>query len=275
MSPAPAELDPTTGGTGNTASRAQPADIPSSPAFGRPRRTTVQSDIQEAILHPGNVRINVQGAFIVDEEQPSTPQSEDYEHDPKDIRLPNHTAVIGGSLAKLVYFSREPGDDAIGGRLNFLKFETDRIDGCIEFMRKLQADYKQNNGSTPEDLCVMATGGGAFKYYDRITQALGVEVKREDEMECLIIADPKGLDFFINEIPDEVFTYSEEEPMTFMPHPPDPPNIYPYLLVNIGSGVSMVKVSGPRQFERVGGTSLGGGTLWGLLLHADRREELR
>ncbi|KAH7400721.1 fumble-domain-containing protein [Phaeosphaeria sp. MPI-PUGE-AT-0046c] len=268
MSPLPAEMDPSAGGPGNSASRAQPADASSSPAFERPRRTTVQSDIQEAILHPGNVRINVQGAFIVDEEQPGTPQSEDYEHDPKDIRLPNHTAVvshialdIGGSLAKLVYFSREPGDDAIGGRLNFLKFETDRIDACIEFMRKLQADHKQDNGSTPEDLCVMATGGGAFKYYDRITKALGVEVMREDEMECLII----GLDFFINEIPNEVFTYSEEEPMTFMPHPPDPPNIYPYLLVNIGSGVSMVKVSGPRQFERVGGTSLGGGTLWGLL----------
>jgi type II pantothenate kinase len=42
-------------------------------------------------------------------------------------------------------------------------------------------------------------------------------------------------------------------------------DIYPYLLVNIGSGVSMIKVSGPRTFQRVGGTSLGGGTLWGLL----------
>lgn len=42
-------------------------------------------------------------------------------------------------------------------------------------------------------------------------------------------------------------------------------DIYPYLLVNIGSGVSMIKVSGPRAYERVGGTSLGGGTLWGLL----------
>jgi hypothetical protein len=60
----------------------------------RPRRTTAQSDIHETILHPGNVKINVQGAFIVDEEQPGTPQSEDYEHDPKDIRLPNHTAVV-------------------------------------------------------------------------------------------------------------------------------------------------------------------------------------
>lgn len=33
----------------------------------------------------------------------------------------------------------------------------------------------------------MATGGGAFKYYDDIKKALGVEVLREDEMECLII----------------------------------------------------------------------------------------
>jgi len=42
-------------------------------------------------------------------------------------------------------------------------------------------------------------------------------------------------------------------------------DIYPYLLVNIGSGVSMIKVSGPRKYGRIGGTSLGGGTLWGLL----------
>lgn len=71
-----------------------------------------------------------------------------------------------------------------------------------------------------------------------------------------------GLDFFITEIPREVFTYSENDPMHFE----DPrSDIYPYLLVNIGSGVSMIKVSGPRAYQRVGGTSLGGGTLWGLL----------
>jgi type II pantothenate kinase len=43
------------------------------------------------------------------------------------------------------------------------------------------------------------------------------------------------------------------------------PDVYPYLLVNIGSGVSMIKVSGPKQHERVGGTHLGGGTFWGLM----------
>ena len=71
-----------------------------------------------------------------------------------------------------------------------------------------------------------------------------------------------GLDFFITEIPQEVFSYSEADPMEFQEPRAD---IYPYLLVNIGSGVSMIKVSGPKQFERIGGTSLGGGTLWGLL----------
>ena len=73
--------------------------------------------------------------------------------------------------------------------MNFLKFETDKIDTCIEFMKRLKKEYMQRNGnsSSGNELCVMATGGGAYKYYDRITQELGVEVMREDEMECLII----------------------------------------------------------------------------------------
>lgn len=43
------------------------------------------------------------------------------------------------------------------------------------------------------------------------------------------------------------------------------PEVYPYLLVNIGSGVSMIKVSGPKEFQRVGGTHLGGGSFWGIM----------
>lgn len=39
---------------------------------------------------------------------------------------------------------------------------------------------------------------------------------------------------------------------------------FPYLVVNIGSGVSILKVSSSTQFERVSGSSLGGGTYWGL-----------
>ncbi|CRK31413.1 hypothetical protein BN1708_005417 [Verticillium longisporum] len=243
------------------------------PITGRPRTMTTTEEIDSTIIRPGSVRINVKGAFIVDPDSSSpkdpaaaaaTGRISPTHHETSDIRLPNHTAVvshiavdIGGSLIKLVYFSREAHSKEPGGRLNFLNFETDRIDDCIEFMRHLKDKQQTLNGSQPGALSVMATGGGAFKFYDKIRHVLGVDVLREDEMECLII----GLDFFITEIPREV-SYSETDPMHFA-SPSD--DIYPYLLVNIGSGVSMLKVSGPRQYQRVGGTSLGGGTLWGLL----------
>ncbi|KXH35146.1 hypothetical protein CSIM01_04671 [Colletotrichum simmondsii] len=234
----------------------------------RARTMTSTEEIDNTIIRPGSVRINVKGAFIVDPDS-SSPRSNGRgsptHHETSDIRLPNHHAVvshiavdIGGSLIKLVYFTREAHSTEPGGRLNFLNFETDRIDDCIEFMRHLKDKQQTLNGSQPNELSVMATGGGAFKFYDKMRDVLGVDVLREEEMECLII----GLDFFITEIPREVFTYSETDPMHFV-SPSE--NIYPYLLVNIGSGVSMLKVSGPRQYQRVGGTSLGGGTLWGLL----------
>lgn len=229
------------------------------------RSQSTAATIDSTILSPGAVKINFQGAFIADEEPPLTPGEDGAQHDSKDIRLPNNKAVvshvaldIGGSLAKLVYFSRELDSAELGGRLNFLKFETDRIEQCFEFVQQLKTKQQRLNGSRPEEFCVMATGGGAYKYYDEMKRVLGVEVLREDEMECLII----GLDFFISEIPNEVFSYSESDPMHFAEARA---NIYPYLLVNIGSGVSMIKVSGPREYERIGGTSLGGGTLWGLL----------
>ncbi|EGX94995.1 pantothenate kinase, putative [Cordyceps militaris CM01] len=241
---------------------------PLRPAISRSRTMTTTAEIDSTITKPGSVRINVTGAFIVDPDT-ATPKngrgSPTTHHETSDIRLPNHTAVvshiavdIGGSLIKLVYFSREVDQTDPGGRVTFQTFETDRIDDCVEFMRDLRDRQAKLTGSRPSDLAVMATGGGAYKFYDKIRDALGVDVSREDEMECLII----GLDFFITEIHREVFTYSETEPMHFV-GPREA--IYPYLLVNIGSGVSMLKVTGPRAFERVGGTSLGGGTLWGLL----------
>lgn len=74
-----------------------------------------------------------------------------------------------------------------------------------------------------------------------------------------------GLDFFITEIPNEVFTYHDEELENPVQYTDTRTDVYPYLLVNIGSGVSMLRVDGPSKYQRVGGTSLGGGTLWGLL----------
>nr|XP_001400486.2 pantothenate kinase [Aspergillus niger CBS 513.88] len=223
--------------------------------------------LEQAITNPGAVKINVKGAFIVDDDprSKSPVRTDGVHYEGHDIRLPHHTGLvshvavdIGGSLAKLVYFTRELDSVDNGGRLNFINFETSRIDLCIDFIKQLKEEHEKLGGPSGDALCVMATGGGAFKYYDKLKEALNVDIIREDEMECLIT----GLDFFITEIPNEVFTYSETEPMQFAEARPD---VYPYLLVNIGSGVSMIKVSGPKQFQRVGGTHLGGGTFWGIM----------
>lgn len=54
--------------------------------------------LDEAILSPGAVKINVQGAFIADDPANSngTPESNENgaQHDTRDIRLPNHKAVV-------------------------------------------------------------------------------------------------------------------------------------------------------------------------------------
>jgi type II pantothenate kinase len=40
---------------------------------------------------------------------------------------------------------------------------------------------------------------------------------------------------------------------------------YPYLVVTIGTGVSIMRVDGPRKHERISGSTIGGGTYWGLM----------
>ena len=95
-----------------------------------------------------------------------------------------------------------------------MRFEADRVDRLFDFVKHLDERQRQasHDGSSSKDhLRVMATGGGAFKYYEEMKEKLGVEVLREDEMECLIM----GLDFFIAEIPREVFTYSDEDDVRF------------------------------------------------------------
>ena len=195
------------------------------------------------------------------------------------------TAIQSHLLTRRALPSQLPG-----GRLNFIKFETANIEDCVDFLRELiSSSAKANNVSLAQmrqGVKLMATGGGAHLFKDMLEQELGVEVRREDEMGCLIT----GLNF-ITLIPDEAYYYSDElvaslhsslpqEPspaLDQLPRPsPDPP-LYapvfdsnplpklPCLLVNIGSGVSIIKVDDHGKFERVSGTSLGGGTLWGLL----------
>lgn len=195
----------------------------------------------------------------------------------KNITLPKHNSEvihisvdIGGTLTKLVYFTRShKGDQADGGKLHFKDFQTDSFESeVLDFVIKLILK-SIHNVQNPPITYIMATGGGAQKFYSLMESTFRkhrfpMRIVAKDEMECLI----KGLDWLITKIPNEIFTYDlQEDKSKFIPGPQEESEIYPYLLVNIGSGVSMIKVTGygPRDFERIGGSSLGGGTLWGLL----------
>lgn len=72
-------------------------------AASRRRRAQTENDVsverlRETISNPGSVKINVKGAFILDDEERAATHGRDdadgvhYEH--KDIRLPHHTDVV-------------------------------------------------------------------------------------------------------------------------------------------------------------------------------------
>ncbi|KAF8364731.1 hypothetical protein HHK36_033288 [Tetracentron sinense] len=211
------------------------------------------------------------------------------------ILLPNqsddisHLALdIGGSLIKLVYFSRHEdrsGDDKrkmslnerlgvsnvnrrsypiLGGRLHFVKFETTKINECLDFIYSKQLhrggmDSRCWHSRAPanENAVIKATGGGAYKFTDLFKEKLGVGLDKEDEMDCLVA----GANFLLKAIRHEAFTHIEgQKEFVQIDHN----DLFPYLLVNIGSGVSIIKVDGDGKFQRVSGTNVGGGTYWGL-----------
>ncbi|KAL6493540.1 Pantothenate kinase 2, mitochondrial [Orobanche gracilis] len=216
------------------------------------------------------------------------------EKDPT-ILLPNqsddisHLALdIGGSLIKLVYFSRhenQPVNDRrrkiiksrlgitnvnrrsfpiLGGRLHFVKFETHKIDECLDFIYSKQlhrggmdSRHWQSEGPDTENTVIKATGGGAYKFADLFKEKLGISIEKEDEMNCLVA----GANFLLKAIRHEAFTHKEGHKEFVQIHSND---LFPYLLVNIGSGVSIIKVDGEGVFQRVSGTNVGGGTYWGL-----------
>lgn len=91
-----------------------------------------------------------------------------------------------------------------GGQLNFVKFETEHIEECIDFLRNLiEQSANVNDVSLDQmrsSIKIVMTGGGAHKLGDVFEDQLKTTVAKEEEMECLIT----GLQF-ITTIPKEVF----------------------------------------------------------------------
>ncbi|KAL0357920.1 UNVERIFIED_CONTAM: Pantothenate kinase [Sesamum calycinum] len=114
-----------------------------------------------------------------------------------------------------------------------------------------------NEAPAGDEQIVKATGGGAFKFADLFKEKLGIILDKVDEMSSLVA----GANFLLKAVHREAFTYMDGVKNYVQI---DHKDLYPYLLVNVGSGVSMIKVDGDNEFERVSGTSVGGGTFWGL-----------
>uniref|UniRef100_A0A667ZRY8 4'-phosphopantetheine phosphatase n=1 Tax=Myripristis murdjan TaxID=586833 RepID=A0A667ZRY8_9TELE len=172
------------------------------------------------------------------------------QHKVAKVRSFDHTAkVINTSISCELY--EISVQEEITARLHFIKFENAYIETCLDFIK----DHLVNT----ETKVIKATGGGAHKFKDLIEKKLGLKVDKEDEMTCLI----KGCNFVLKNIPHEAFVYAKHADSEFR-FQNTHPDIFPYLLVNIGSGVSIVKVESEDKFERIGGSSIGGGTFWGL-----------
>lgn len=65
-----------------------------------------------------------------------------------------------------------------------------------------------------------------------------LRVDKEDEIECII----RGGNFLLKNISNEVFAYHKEQSPPYVFQDLNHSEIFPYLIVNIGSGVSMIKV---------------------------------
>ncbi|MDP2437139.1 MAG: type II pantothenate kinase [archaeon] len=150
--------------------------------------------------------------------------------------------------------------DSEGNSLRFLKFPSNRVVDFIKFLITSDLQSKYGRKITR----VNATGGGSFKYASIVKENLGIEMVPQDEMRALL----RGLHFLVRACQGEVFTWDVAEkrqiPSFSEPREADVTLSFPYLLVNIGSGVSILRIDSETSYERVSGSSIGGGTFWGL-----------
>ncbi|CAM4664415.1 unnamed protein product [Lepidochelys kempii] len=142
------------------------------------------------------------------------------------------------------------------GNLHFIRFPTHDMPAFI------QMGSEKHFSSLHTTLC--ATGGGAYKFEQDFRTMGDLQLRKLDELDCLI----KGV-LYIDSVGFNGHSecYYFENPTDSQKCQKLPFNLenpYPLLLVNIGSGVSILAVYSKDNYKRVTGTSLGGGTFFGL-----------
>jgi type II pantothenate kinase len=177
----------------------------------------------------------------------------------------------------LSFYSR-----ALGGELHFIQFETRYLSQAMDLIKFNDLHLNISR--------MGATGGGAHKYSNEWEQQLGIEIAKQDELDSMVA----GMQFSMSDIVGECYTFKPPQPdkiaskqksnglnSNSSPSSSSKSNqfwlsrkvkrdfvtnsdSYPYLLVMIGTGVSVLRVDGPRKHERISGSTIGGGTYWGL-----------
>ncbi|KAG7266143.1 hypothetical protein CRUP_016391 [Coryphaenoides rupestris] len=143
------------------------------------------------------------------------------------------------------------------GTLHCIRFPTQDLPAFLQMARD------KHFSSLHTELC--ATGGGAYKFEADFRTMADLQLQKLDELDCLI----RGVLFT-----DSAASGNPASECYYFEDPSDPDRCiqrpyalrdpYPLLLVNIGSGVSIMAVYSENNYKRVTGTSLGGGTFLGL-----------
>lgn len=187
-------------------------------------------------------------------------------------RMGGVRALAAFLLARTQYGGTGVRDDELafhlselGGTFHFIRFETRRLTGALKLARR--------HGLHSDMATVCATGGGALRYRPLVASLLGgVDLVPADEIDCLV----KGMGFLMSHVPAEAYTFHGRR-LVDVGSPGAPERGfhdddetapcgpgYPYLLVNVGSGVGFILVTSEHEWRRVSGTSIGGGTYYGL-----------
>ena len=180
---------------------------------------------------------------------------------------------IGGSLSKLSIGVDKNDKDSLNFIRSLTDFEEIKVNNYILFLSKFQTPQETslvNSTSTIFPILrslqshfhiktIQATGGGAHKFKEIAESDFNLEFIKHDELLSLV----NGY-LFLN---DSFYDVENDPNRNLVPIPSS--NVtFPHLTVNIGTGVSIIRVGSPdpKDIKRMSGTIMGGGTLIGLAI---------
>nr|XP_029511468.1 pantothenate kinase 1-like [Oncorhynchus nerka] len=152
------------------------------------------------------------------------------------------------------------------GNLHFIRFPTQAMH------RFIQMGSDKNFSSLHTTLC--ATGGGAYKFENDFRTMADLELLKLDELDCLI----HGLLYVdsvrFNGHPECFYFENPSDTQNSVKTPCSLADPFPMLLVNIGSGVSILAVYSKDDYKRITGTRYRVSGHFGHMMSKQKRDSI-